>query len=237
MHIYDPQAWLRLLDHYWAGFGLFLPYLFVLLTLWAGGRRGCPTSAADPRRRQRYAIFVVAVLPVALQVLVLFNDNAVHDTAAMPMAVPISILTGLAFAGVVNGASGTGPPRSAQAKATALVLALAVVTVLSVRDYWRQNANGHNLYQTIGRKIAEISTPEEVAFYYGDRELPHFPFYQYSQPFPQIIFYAQRNVAVYTDQVSARNLLALNGLQRGIVFRFYQEGGQVKMEVSRFSRR
>lgn len=234
LHIYDLQSWQRLLHHYWTGYGFFLLYLLPLLALLAIGlHRSLPTAVRPLDPRWRAALWIT-LFPGVLQVLVLFNDSAVHDIAAMPMAVPIAISMGLAFSAVtrrfVSGASG----RAALGRMGAMLLVFLAVTVLSVRDYQRQNANGHSLYKVIGETIAKTADPDETVFYYGGDALPHLRFYQYWEPFPQIIFYAQRNVAVYRDEPSAQRLLALNGAPRGILFRFYQEDGKVKMEVGRF---
>jgi len=150
---------------------------------------------------------------------VFFNFTAEHDFSILKAAPLISIFPALIYAGL------NSTPRERVFKYVLNSL-ITLSIVLAVIGYLRVNyEKDPSFYKDIGEEIALLAGKDEVVFIKADD----------FRIDPQLIFYAGRNIAPWEDERKARELMAANGAERGIVF-FFENGvmGHMRLGPPRF---
>lgn len=225
LHVYDFIAWKRILSHYYKGFGVFLIFLCTISTVSAllNERLLKPLRQFD---KTWFAVICITVLPVLGEHLALFNYTAVHEYSVMPMLLAISTLTGLGLSSIISKLETTRDRQALIGNVGSIITVFVILIATAIGEYREQNNDGHTIYKTLGESIAKTAKSDEVVFVNssgmfltgGGGIIPH------------IVFYAHRNLAVWKDAKTARELLEANGVDRGIVFTLVREKNQYKFQ-------
>jgi len=219
LQIWSLVGWTRILIYYVRGF---IPdcVLIAFLAVLKGKSRVLP-----PSREINATLFFTAVLPVLLHHVVFFNFTAVHDFSVLKAAPAFAILSGLLAGAVWRARSAQG--FSDPLRQSLVLASLALFCTWGVRQY--ENLIGPDLpaYKTIGDSIAQNARPDEIVFVrYSDDFLAYYPD-AVEEPLPAIVLYAHRNIAVWTDEESARQLAQKNGVSHAIVFAINSAGDAI----------
>ncbi|HEX3046587.1 MAG TPA: hypothetical protein VHY08_17660 [Bacillota bacterium] len=132
--------------------------------------------------------------------LAFVNFTGVHDFSVLKTGALIAILIGYFYQQIT---------LLHQQKLTLILNGVILLLVFgSIFQYWVINQPKTTLWKVLGGKVAREAAKEEVVFL-KSRDF----FLQ-----PQLIFYAHRNVATWSDKESAEALIRYNGLEKGVVF-------------------
>jgi hypothetical protein len=203
------QSWAQILSHYTNGFfpGT-LGYIGVtaLATL-VLSRIGSRKAQKNPLLKP--AIYVVT-LPVILHHFILFNYTFHHDFSALKSSVLIAILAGV-FSGLLFDEFDRLRLQKWRWAGIVLVLCfLGLMCWINVTNFNSINkASAFPRYRDAGLTIQQLAQPNEVVFIVMTDPLG---------PYPQLVWYAKRNLAVWIDERAALQLMALNNADRAIVF-------------------
>jgi hypothetical protein len=201
--------------HPWSllGWLLILTYLlvayaadFLLLALWAA--MGKKYAGPEIGRNMKTAVFCSAVLPPILHHLVFFNFTAYHEFSTLKDAPMIALLAG-ALASRLWKKQGTAN-FSFMSSRTLLIGSVVLFCAIAIPEYRVLTGPLVPAYKAIGECIARNSTPDEVVF--AQFQQP------WAIPLPQVVLYAHRNIAIWLDEVTARQLAQKNGVSRGVLF-------------------
>jgi len=200
-HPWQPLGWLFLLTYYALAYGADIVLLFLWMSLGA--------QTAGITHRIKSAISFAAVLPFMLHHLLLFNFTAAHEFSVLKAAPFLAIVSGLLATKLENK---TDPiwrlkPRSL------VIASLLLCCVSCVWVYSLVVGPETSAYKTIGDFIAQNARPDEIVFAQYQR-----PSNKADRPLPQIVYYAHRNIAVWSGEAYARKLSQMNGVSKIVVF-------------------
>ena len=200
-HPWQPLGWLFLAAYYALAYGADI----VLIVLWASwSRRSGSTS-----RAVKSAIFFAAVLPVLLHHLLLFNFTAAHEFSVLKAAPFLAILAGLSAAKFWARPNPIWRLRPRVLVTASLLLCCAA----SVWEYNLIVGPETAAYKNIGDFIAQNARPDEIVFAQYQRSSN-----KADRPLPQIVYYAHRNIAVWSGEPYARDLSRMNDVSKIVVF-------------------
>jgi hypothetical protein len=201
--------------HPWSllGWLLILTYLvvayaadFLLLVLWAAIGKKYP--APEIGKNMKAAVVCSAVLPPILHHLAFFNFTAYHEFSTLKDAPMIALLAGVLALRLWKNQS--TPSSSVRSPRTLLIGSMLLFCAIAIPEYRVLTGPMVPAYKVIGECITRNSTPDEVVFA------------QYQQPWaiplPQVVLYAHRNIAIWLDEVTARQLAQKNGVSKGVLF-------------------
>jgi len=176
------------------------------LGLWTGfGKKFLPAKLA---KDMKTAVFCSAVLPPALHHLVFFNFTAYHEYSTLKDAPIIALLAGILASRLWKNDTTLSFP--AMRSRTLVICSAIMFCVISIREYRMLTGPLLPGYKAIGECIARNATPDEVVFA---------QFQQSNEvPLPQVVLYAHRNIAIWQDDATARELVQKNGVSTGVVF-------------------
>ena len=202
LHIWRLLGWLLILTYYALAHGADI----LLLILWAALLR--KEGAINLPRDIKLPFFFGAVMPVLLHHLILFNYTAAHEFSVLKAAPAIAILAGL-----LSSKLWQNPFLVRGRSRLVLFTSLALCFAVCVWQYWLLTGPSFPGCKTIGDFIAQNARPDEIVF--AEYLLPSTAS---DRPLPQIVYYAHRNIAVWQDQVHARQLSQENGVPKIVVF-------------------
>ena len=93
---------------------------------------------------------------------------------------------------------------------TLLIASGMVFCAIAIPEYRMLTGPLVPAYKTIGECIARNATPDEVVF--AQFQQP------WAIPLPQVVLYAHRNIAIWQDEATARELARKNGVSSGVLF-------------------
>ena len=228
LHVYDLHAWWRVLNHYEKAYGHILLFLLVLSVISISLGQGSLRIKLARTDRRWIAVALITVVPVLMEHVVLFNYTSVHGFSVMPMLVAISIFVSLSLNSLISKLAMTRNKCDLYGNIASILTVFSLVVVVSIGEYRHQNSNGHGLYKAIGENIAKAAKTDEVVFLDAGGLFLN----THGDIIPHIVFYAHRNVAAWHDQKTAKELIASNGMSRGILFKFLKSKGQFKLPYS-----
>ena len=156
-------------------------------------------------------ILLLSFLPVLIHHSVFFNFTVVHDFSILKTAVPFCISSAIFLIILAEKLQETNQNE----KVRWLLGFNLIVCMIGVVQYSNVNgkANFDYTFQTLGERIrSECSTSDLIAL----RTVGFEP-YQ-GVEFPQINFYAKRNVFLYNDEAEVQNHLRKFGLKKAILY-------------------
>jgi hypothetical protein len=198
LSITNPKTWLSIISHYVSGYLPVLALIVVFLAFFYFNRNSV-RKLTHPSAAVKTAVYLSG-LPVLLHHLTFVNFTGVHDFSVLKTGVLISLIIGCFYQQLAS----LFPKKSLQV----IHLSITLLILGSILQYWFINQPRTTLWKDLGGKIALESAKEEVVFL-KSRDF----FLQ-----PQLIFYAHRNVATWSDKESAEALIRRNGLEKGVVF-------------------
>jgi len=201
-HPWQPLGWLFLVTYYALAYGANI----LLLAVWAAWSKGSGTGLLPNTKR---ALFFSAALPLILHHVLLFNFTAAHEFSVLKAAPLFSTVAGLLAASVWDRQELVWVIRPR----VLLVSSLLLYGVACLWQYSLISGPETFAYKNIGDFIAQKARPDEIVFAEYQR-----PSSKADRPLPQIVYYAHRNIAVWTDEAHARNLSRMNGVPRIVVF-------------------
>lgn len=197
-------SWRNLAFYYIIGYLPFLVFLFTIalvnLVLFKG--RLMDMFCDD---KMAVTALYLCIVPVAIHNLVFFNFNVIHDFSAVKSGVLIAILTALFYHRFIL-------DENKPVREGVLRLIFYLMVLGSILQYLVINCHylkGHDHYKKIGEEIAKVANKEETVFIKAN--LLH------TIPDP-IVSYAHRNIALWDGEARAKELLRLNGVERGVIF-------------------
>jgi len=203
------RSWTQVMSHYTNGFfpgtiGYIIVIALAALILSRFGSR-------ESRKNQllKPAIYVVT-LPVILHHVILFNFTFHHDFSALKSAVLLAILAGVFSGFVLEELDRLKLPKWRWARVVPVFCFLGLICWVNVTNFYDINLKGAGTgYRDSGLAIRQLAQPNEVVFVVVTDPLG---------PYPQLVWYAKRNLAVWIDETAALQLMALNNADRAIVF-------------------
>ena len=93
---------------------------------------------------------------------------------------------------------------------TLLIASAVAFCAIAIPEYWMLTGPLTPAYKTIGECIARNASPDEVVF--AQFQQP------WAIPLPQVVLYAHRNIAIWQDEPTARQLAQKNGVSSGVLF-------------------
>lgn len=206
LHVWSGHSWMRVAFHYVTGY---LPVLLCLLAM--AVIYFVLRSKREEREKlgwHRLEILTLSIClsPVLLHHLIFFNYTSVHEFAVLKTSVFISILTALLY-----------DKLSLALQVRRLQLFLILMGGASILQYALINGRGTLPYKKLGEEIKREAKKEETVFIQGN----HFWI------FPQVVFYAHRNLALWDGESKARSLLQKNGAERGVVLILNSENNEI----------
>jgi len=203
------QSWAQVVGHYKKGF---FPGTIIYIGVMAVGTLILSRVGLRKPYQNRLwgsAIFVTTV-PVILHHVLLFNFTFHHDFSILKSAVLLSILAGV-FSGLLLDEMDRLQVSKRQWVRIAPVLGLlGLICWINVTSFYAINKpDASTVYRDSGLAIRQLAQPNEIVFVVMTDPLG---------PYPQLVWYAKRNLAVWVDENVALQLMALNNVDRGIVF-------------------
>ncbi len=201
-HPWTMLGWLLLLTY------LLVAYAadFLLLAVWAGVGKKLPSS--NIAKNMKTALLCSAVLPPTLHHLVFFNFTAYHEFSTLKDAPMIAIFAGMLASRLWKSNSTLSFP--AMRLRTFLIGSAVVFCAVAIPEYRMLTGPLVPAYKTIGECIARHATPDEVVF--AQFQQPE------AIPLPQVVLYAHRNIAIWQDEATARELVSKNGVSGAVLF-------------------
>jgi hypothetical protein len=203
------QSWAQVMGHYKKGF---FPGTIVYIGVMALGtlvlsRVGLRKPYKNPLLKS--AIYVTTV-PVILHHVILFNFTFHHDFSALKSAVLLSILAGVFSGLLLDEMDRLQVPKWQWARIAPILGFLGLICWINVTSFYDINKpDGSTVYRDSGVAIRQLAQPNEIVFVVMTDPLG---------PYPQLVWYAKRNLAVWVDEKVALQLMALNNVDRAIVF-------------------
>ncbi len=204
----DPMTYLRIARNYAFGYTWELIVLAALVVLFVSLRRSrqrqpAPAVASFDRIGV-LAVLVVAGIPILIHHALLSAWSAEHDFSVLKTSILIAILAGVLWAQL------SVLWRDRPAWRRIAVLAVTLMVVASAAQFViMAKLSTTSMYRDVGQSIASTSRPDEVVFVEGSVRAA----------WPQIVYYAGRNLATYTTPGEAVALMQQSGAARGVVFR------------------
>lgn len=203
------RSWNQIVGHYVEGFfpGTLLYIGITALAALVGSLIG----AKKPGRSQLIApALYLTTIPVVLHHLILFNFTYHHAFSVLKSAVFLTILAGFFSAVFLDGLDGLRF-KYWRLATVSLVFAAMVVTCWmdSVAFHQINKLGGGPGYRDTGATIQRLARPDEVVFVQVSDPLG---------PYPQLVWYAKRNLAVWQGESAALVLMGLDNSEQAIVF-------------------
>jgi hypothetical protein len=202
------RSWTQVMDHYKNGyFPGTLGYIGVMaLGTLVLSRVGVRKPRKNPLLKP--AIYAVT-LPVILHHVVFFNFTFHHDFSALKSAVLLAILAGV-FSGLLFDGLDRLLPKWRWAGIVPVFGFLGLICWINVTNFYRINKEGAGTgFRDSGWAIRQLAQPNEIVFLVKTDRL---------EAYPQLVWYAKRNLAVWVDENTALQLMTLNNADRAIVF-------------------
>jgi hypothetical protein len=208
--LWNRRAWQRLAGHYRDGYLPFLVLVYSICVAYLALLKKRLSKDMFLKNRLEIITLYLCMAPVVLHHLVLFNFTSVHDFSVLKAGGLIAIFTPLLYYRLINVIERDNLDENRRTKVAILRSVVILAIIGSILQYVVINRRSHDTYKKIGGEIATIARSDEVVFIRSEDE-------DYDV-FPQIVFYAHRNIALWKSGSSARELLNLNNIDRGIVF-------------------
>ncbi|MBU0625170.1 hypothetical protein KKF05_02400 [Patescibacteria group bacterium] len=200
----NPSAWLRFPFNYLRGFGL-LPILIIVILA-----RFFRFDRLIKKRQillNSYLPFVwVAGLPVLLHHLLLFQWSTLHYFSPIKAAPLLTVLGGILVSKMIG-----------QKNRTAIFWQIATMTtiILLIFSYLSTTINQTDFFAVQGDRISKLSRPEDVIFIrLANKDEEDTVTWRRSI----LSYYAHRNIALWEDLASAKQLLQKNNALSGVLF-------------------
>ena len=203
LHMWNLVPWMLIITWYAVAFA---PDLILLLLIWVLARKKGRALVLDPQTRA--ALLFGTLLPPVLHHLVFFNLTAAHEFAVLKAAPLIAAGAGILVWRLWESYNDTVRPSPIlRALVCAVLLLFCAASVWQYRRFAGPCASAH---ENVGEFIASHSGPDEVVFVkFQDAS---------DEPWPQTVFYAHRNLAVWRDESQARHLAQRNGVPGIVLF-------------------
>jgi hypothetical protein len=147
---------------------------------------------------------------VILHHVILFNFTFHHDFSALKSAVLLAILAGVFSGFVFDNLDRLKLPKWRWARIVPVFCFLGLICWANVTKFYDINLKGAGTgFRDSGLAIRQLAQPIEIVFVVVTDPLG---------PYPQLVWYAKRNLAVWIDERAALQLMALNNADRAIVF-------------------
>jgi hypothetical protein len=203
-HPWNLLGWLLLVTY------LFLAYAadFLLLLLWVAFKAKGRSLLLPPH--MKIALLCSALYPPLLHHLIFFNFTADHEFSTLKEAPIIAIAAGLLAWCLWDIVETTA--CSAWRMRTLVLLSLAGFFLTAAGEYRVIVGPKDSGYKPIGEYIFKEAHADEIVFVESQD-----PYKRTDEPFPQMIFYAHRNIARW-DERQARELARQNGVSKAVIF-------------------
>ena len=203
------RAWAQVMGHYQKGF---FPGTIIYIGVMALGtlilsRVGLRKPYKNPLLKS--AIYVTTV-PVILHHVIFFNFTFHHDFSALKSALLLSILAGVFSGLLLDELDRLQLLKWRWARIVPVLGSLGLICWINVMSFYDINKQDlGTVYRDAGLAIRQLAQPNEIVFVVMTDPLG---------PYPQLVWYAKRNLAVWVDEKVALQLMALNKVDRAIVF-------------------
>ena len=214
-HFLNIKSWKFLFNSYLKGYFIFLIAIPFCLYYFNKLRKENQSHDLIDNQEVSLTLFL-SFMPVLMHHLIFFNFTSHHSFSILKSSVIIAILLALLYHRFIIFYEQNVLPRK---KIIWINIFIVLTIVISMSRYVSfVKGTMRNEYKNIGQYIQKTAESSEVVFIKptGKFDIP-----------PQIIFYAQRNIAGWTDEKAAKELIEKNGMQRGVIFVLNKENKQV----------
>jgi len=196
---WNIESWKRLFSLYVGGYWPFLFLLFSLGLIYFVLRKYKFLVRSGLDKTYLVALYL-CLTPVILHHLAFFNHYVIHNFSILKDGVFISILMAFFYHKISLYEGG----------AWKLVIAAGFILaiIFSINAYFRISYCFSSHSMDIGKEISMMANKNDVVFLNTDKPTLR----------PQVVFYAHRNIALWKDVSSAKQLLRMNKSDRAIVF-------------------
>ena len=186
--------------------------LVTVLLCWALATRERRRAGWSLVRRPTVAApLLVTALPVALHHVLLWEWTAKHHMAALKLGFLLAVVAALAVDLLLS----PSPESATGARVTRrriVIVLVAVAVCLSTAQFVVLTVHwGTDDFRLSGRTIAARTPSDAMAFVRTSEGSG-------GVPWPQLVYYAHRNIASYYTPESAVKQMELAGVRRGVVF-------------------
>lgn len=200
--------WQIVLNYHIASYGYFLG---VMAALAAG-----VLSMRNFKFRILTPAFYGAFAPAILYNIIFFNVVHLHAFYVLESGLGIGMLAGLLSAIFLTGMTARISSRTFKgALCVCLALLFATATLLSVSRYKSDFEYTNPSFKLIGQYIGGLTPRRAMIFLGAGRTKFMGELYQVA---PEVVWYAHRNIATWTNEADALALMKLNGVRRAAVF-------------------
>lgn len=128
-------------------------------------------------------VLLVVGLPILMHYVIFFNFNALHDFGSLKIAVPITLLIGMASAKIADSFDGLLMNFKWIGSIVILgIVALKMPKNLDAYDNIQKKLINPSMYVELGETIQQKANPDELVFV------------EYFHPWPVVMYYSKRNV-------------------------------------------
>jgi len=230
LNYWNLKSWKNIVFHYRDSYLPFLIVMYTVTFMYLAALKKHLTKDILRKNKIEVTALYLCIVPVIMHHLLFFNFTSEHDFSVLKTGVFISVLTALFYYRLVNTFHIDSSDENRMLKIKIVNLIIILMSIFSI--FWYQVANrGVNVefYKNIGEEIASTANDDEVVFIKANG----INFLQESGEFyvfPQIVFYAHRNIVLWESDSKAKELLHLNDVERGVIFILNKENSQISRE-------
>jgi hypothetical protein len=208
-HLGNAATWKFICLHYRDGYLPFLVLIYTLAWSWFSLKTAPFNAPVAAKRTAEVLVLYLSLLPVVMHHVLLANFTMLHEFSALKTGLFLAFTGGLLYS-KLDGPMGANVVPLVRLRKMDAVHALIALTLLwSVFSYSKvHRCHDVDRFKQVGETIALQASNDETVFLETNK-----PTIQ-----PAIVFYAQRNIAMWNGLAEARELLAADGVDKGIVF-------------------
>lgn len=208
LHFFNLESWRNILFHYAKGYFPILIIACTLMLMYIAVYKKKFTANKNLEKIEAETVVIyLCIVPVILHHVIFFNFTSLHDSSVLKTGVFIAIIIALFYHKIIYTFQTDIPDKNKILKIKILNSIIILMIIASIGIYVLINDNSSDYYKKIGKKIAKIAKNNETIFINSKKCIR-----------PQLIFYAHRNMANWENETKAKELLNLNGVNRGIIF-------------------
>jgi len=207
---WNIKSWQNLIESYYNNYIPFLVLLFLLGFIYFVSIKE-KFSIVLGQDRTYFVALYLCFLPIILHHLVFFNHFVVHDFAKLKDGVLISFSIAFFYHKIF--VKGFYENSEYWEWRLYFNVAFILAIICSVNMYSQRSDHVNRYFMRTGNQIALTAKKDDVVFMIANS-------YDLT---PQLVFYAHRNIALWKDDVTAKQLLKLDKSKRGIIFYFNKE--------------
>jgi hypothetical protein len=205
-----PQAWFKIILHYLRAYDFILLSALSIITIFLIKEKKFIDRLKSTAFAPWKIFFLIAGLPILIHHIFLFQWTAVHPFSPLKSAPIITVLAALCFGFIL----------STSLKNNRNKIVIFLLLLLSILSYLCKTTFYSTEYLVRGSFIHDLAQNDEVIFAKMTASA------QQSSPISNqefYSFYSDRNVTVWNNLPSAKELLRKNDVTAGILFEFNEQ--------------